>query len=104
MNQDHREFMNLRRLPGSITAEQAALLLGIPVTCIAVLIGKGFVKPLGKNVAPNAPKRFASAAIITLTQNPEEMHKMQHLLSSYWRQRNGKQNSKTSGTGKSGEN
>ena len=100
MNQDHREFMNLHRLPGAITAEQAALLLGIPVTCIAVLIGKGFVKPLGKNVAPNSPKRFSSAAIVMLTQNPEDMHKMQHLISSHWRERNGK----PSTTGKPSKN
>ena len=89
MNNDHREFLNLRRLPGSIDAAQTALLLGVPSTSITILISKGFLKPLGKNVAPNAPKRFSSAAIIALVQNPDEMHRMQHHISSHWRERNG---------------
>ena len=104
MNQDHREFMNLRRLPGSIDAEQTALLLGIPSTSITILINKGFLKPLGKNVAANAPKRFSCAAIIVLVQNPEEMHRMQHHISSHWRERNGTPTGKHFGSAKPGTN
>ena len=89
MNNDHRELLNLRRLPGSIDAEQTAVLLGIPVTCIAILVKKGFLKPLGKTVAHNAPRRFASAAVVELMQDAEQMHKMQHHISSHWRERNG---------------
>ena len=96
MNNDHREFLNLRRLPGSIDAEHTAMLLGIPATSITILVNKGFLKPLGKNVAPNAPKRFASAAITALAQNPDEMHKMQHHISSHWRERNGAPTGKNS--------
>ena len=43
MNPEHREFLNLRRLPGSISAEQAAILLGIVETNIPVLVSKGFL-------------------------------------------------------------
>ncbi len=89
MNNDHREFLNLRRLPGSIDAEQTAILLGIPVTCIAILVKKGFLKPLGKAIAHNAPRKFASADVIELMQNADQMHKMQHYISSHWRERNG---------------
>ena len=98
MNNEHREFLNLRRLPGSIDTEQTAMLLGIPTSAISILVSKGFLKPLGKNIAPNAPRRFASAAIIMLTQNSEEMHKMQHFISSHWRERNGTQTCKPFGS------
>lgn len=93
MNNDHRELLNLRRLPGSIDAEQTAVLLGIPITCIAILVKKGFLKPLGKTVAHNAPRKFASVAVVELMQDAEQMHKMQHFISSHWRERNGTRSS-----------
>ncbi len=96
--------MNMRRLPGSIDAEQTALLLGVPTTAIPILVAKGFLKPLGKHIARNAPRRFSSAAIIALTQNPEEMHKMQHLISSHWRERNGTATGKSFQSVKVGRN
>ena len=89
MNDEHIEFLNLRRLPATIDAGQTAILLGISEANVTILVSKGFLKPLGKNLAANAPKWFSSAAIEALARKPEEMSRMHQLVSSYWRTRNG---------------
>ena len=89
MNNEHREFLNLLRLPGTIDAEQAAILLGINEANIVILVNKSFLKPLGKDLAANSAKRFSSVEIEELARNPQQMNRMHHLISSYWRTRNG---------------
>lgn len=88
MNNDYKEFLNLRRLPGTLDAEQAAILLGVNETSIPILVAKSFLKPLGKLLAANAPKRFSSAAVEALARDPEAMSRMHQLISSRWRSRN----------------
>ena len=88
MNNDHKEFLNLRRLPGTLDTEQAAILLGVNETSIPILVAKGFLKPLGKTLAANAPRRFSSATIEVLARDPEAMSRMHQLISSHWRSRN----------------
>ena len=51
MNNEHREFLNLRRLPGAIDAAQAAILLGVNDANITILVARGFLKPFGKQLA-----------------------------------------------------
>lgn len=104
MNNEHREFLNLRRLPASVDAEQTAILLGINEGSVAILVHKLFLKPLGKNLAANAPKWFSSATIEALARNPEEMSRMHHLISSYWRIRNGTPTRNAAGAAKPARN
>ena len=98
MNNDHKEFLNLRRLPGTLDAEQAAILLGVNETSIPILVAKSFLKPLGKILAANAPKRFSSAAVEALTRDPEAMSRMHQLISSHWRSRNASRSQDGQGT------
>lgn len=100
MNDKHVEFLNLRRLPATIDAGQTAILLGISEATITILINKDFLKPLGKNVAANAPKWFSSAAIEALARNPEEMSRLHHVVSSHWRTRNGTPSRNSTGAAK----
>lgn len=88
MNNEHRDFLNLRRLPATVDAAQTAILLGINDTNIAILVSKGFLKPLGKPIAANAPKKFSSTAIEALARDPEAMHRMHQMIGSHWRTRN----------------
>ena len=90
MNNEHREFLNLRRLPATLDAAQTAILLGINDANIPILVAKGFLKPLGKPVAANAPKKFSSTTIEALARDPEAMHRMRQMIGSHWRTRNGK--------------
>ena len=89
MDPEHRHFLNLMRLPGSISAEQAAILFGIPTACIPVLVSKSFIKPLGRTIAPNAPRRFSSVDIVKLASDPKQMDRMQNILTTHNRHRNG---------------
>ena len=89
MKQAQQDFLNLARLPGTIDAQQAGYLLGIAPAHVSILVSKGFLHPLGRSLAPNAPRRFSSVAICKLASDPHEMDKMHQILSSYWRVRNG---------------
>ena len=104
MNNEHKEFLNLLRLPGTIDAGQTAILLGITEANIAILVNRLFLKPLGKNLAANAPKRFSSATIEALARNPEEMSRMHHVISSHWRARNSTPLRGNTGAAKPGRN
>ena len=88
MNPEHERFLNLVRLPATIDAEQAAILLGVAPGNIAVLVAKKHLKPLGRNLSANAPRRFASVTIERLARDPEELDRMQQILSQHWRNRN----------------
>ena len=89
MKKEHESFLNLRRLPATIDAEQTAILLNISMDSVTILAAKEFLEPLGKPLAANAPRRFASVEIERIAHDVEELNKMQRILSLYWRSRNG---------------
>lgn len=61
------EFLNLRRLPGRLTAQQAGWVLGYDEAPIRVLVTSGLLKPLaGTDTGSLA---FSSRAIMSLTQD-----------------------------------
>ena len=87
MNSDRSQFLNLRRLPGRLTAEQAAWLLGLSLADIPILMGAGLLKPLGKPAA-NAPRYFARNGIEELAADGAWLDKASAALARYWRSRN----------------
>ena len=89
MNKDQQDFLNLARLPGTIDAAQTGYLLGILPIHVSVLVSKGFLRPLGRSLARNAPLRFSSEIICKEASDPVKMDKMQQVLTAYWRNRNG---------------
>ena len=95
MNPDHERFLNLTRLPATIDAEQAAILLGVASAGIMVLVANKFLKPLGRNLAANAPRRFASVTIEGLARDPEQLDRMQRILTQHWRSRNKAKNAES---------
>ena len=97
MNPEHREFLNLRRLPGSISAEQAAILLGVAEPNIPVLVSKGFLRPLASPLSANAPRRFSSTVVEKLAGDAAEMNRMQQILTKHHRSRNGTDIRRTAG-------
>ncbi len=89
MDKEHQAFLNLLRLPGSIAPEEVAVLLGVSVESVTILVKCSFLVPLGRPLAPNAPRRFASVEIEGLTRDVERMNRMHQVLTKYWRTRNG---------------
>ena len=55
---------------------------------IPVLVSKSFLRPLGRGVAQNAPKRFSSVTIMELAADPKQMDRMQQILTAHHRSRN----------------
>lgn len=87
MNPDLERFLNLRHLPASVTAEQAAGYLGISPHEIPVIVAKGLLKPLG-HPAPNAPKFFLMATLEDLRRDEKWFGKMRDAIREYWRYKN----------------
>lgn len=88
-------LLSLRRLPGRLTSEQTAVLLGVSPADITILMAAKFLVPLGRNLAANSPKYFSSAQIEQLMGDPEVMGQMQTALTKHWRQRNCGRQAKT---------
>ena len=103
MNQEHQNFLNLVRLPATIDAEQAGILLGISTVHVSILVKKRFLRPLGQGLALNAQRKFSSAAILKLGADPDEMNRMQQVLSAYWRCRNDTDSPRTNSSSKRNE-
>jgi hypothetical protein len=87
MNPDLERFLNLRHLPASISAEQAAGYLGISPHEIPILVAKGLIKPLG-HPAPNGPKHFLTATLKDLDRDEKWHGKVRDALQEYWRHKN----------------
>ena len=80
-------LLTLRRLPGVLYGNQAAIVLGVPDHDMTILVAAKIVHPLGKP-ARNAPKRFAAAAIIALAENPERLNTAIAVITRYWQKKN----------------
>jgi hypothetical protein len=79
--------LNLLRLPGRLTQEQAAAILGVQYHDIPTLIRAGLLEPLGKP-APNAQKYFASRVVEQLSANPDWLNKATRIIARYWQGKN----------------
>ncbi len=79
-------LLNCRRLPARLDVAQTAALLNFGEHDIRHLNGIGLLAALGKP-APNAPKYFAAAEIIALSQNREWLEKATKAISAHWRKK-----------------
>lgn len=94
MNPDMERFLNLRHLPATITAEQAAGYLGISPQEMPILVSKGLVKPLG-HPAPNSPKHFLTATLKDLDRDEKWHGKVRDAIGEYWRHKNARKQDST---------
>ena len=87
MQQDIERFLNLRHLPASCSAAQAAGFLGISPHEVPILLAKGLLKPLG-HPAPNAPKSFLTAKLEELAHDEKWFGKARDAISEHWYYKN----------------
>ncbi len=80
-------FLNLRRLPATIHAEEVGWLLGMSFQEVSILVSKKCIKPLG-NPAVNARKRFSCLATLSLGEDEKWKNDALKVLAAYWRERN----------------
>jgi len=90
-SQDRYHFLNLRRLPARLTAEEAGWLLGFAPEELAILTPKGLLTPLGKPVQ-NARKWHAATTILALANDQAWLNKATNMIALHWRARNTKHN------------
>ncbi len=94
MNPQRLQFLNLRNLPGRLTAEEAAWFLGFQRHAISILISAGLLKPLGQP-ASNAEKYFATTTLWELKQDTNWLFRASKEIMQHWRIKNaGKKTSK----------
>jgi len=86
-NRDHLTFMNMRRLPGSLTEAQTAALLGFKRDQIPILIARKFLIPLGQP-ARNGEKLFARVRVLANAENEQWLSRAKEAISEYWRLKN----------------
>jgi hypothetical protein len=80
-------ILKIRRLPGRITSEQTAVLLGFQPHDIQTLTRARLLKSLGALV-PNAPKYFAACEIEALAADADWLHKATRAVSRHWKVKN----------------
>jgi hypothetical protein len=89
MKAEAQQFLNLHRLPGRITAEEASCLLGVQKENIPILIAAKLLKPLGgKDISVNAPKMFASFEVEPLARDVMLLQKAHDLITRFNRTKN----------------
>ena len=82
-----KELLNVRRLPGRLTAPQTAALLNCGEHDIPVLVAMGLLKQLGYP-PPNAVKYFAPTEVLELAGDSERMGRICDALREHWREKN----------------
>lgn len=88
MRDDHYRFLALASaVPGRLTAEQTAWLIGCQPHDVPVLVASRLLKPLGSPAA-NASKYFAAVDILELARDRAWLSKATSTLSAHWRTKN----------------
>lgn len=87
MQQDIERFLNLRHLPASCSAAEAAGFLGISPHEIPILLARGLLKPIG-HPAPNAPKSFMTSKLEELGRDEKWFGKAKDAISEHWHYKN----------------
>ena len=80
-------LLNQARLPGRLTMEQAAVLLGFQGHDIPVLVRCKLLKPLG-NPVPSAPKFFSAADVEQCSRDSNWLDRATKSLSRHWQEKN----------------
>jgi len=84
----------VKDLPARLLAGQVAKLLNCSTDDVAILVGSGKLRALGKP-KPNAVKFFSSIELITLLADPDWLDDATKTISQYWRRKNARRHGLT---------
>jgi len=88
MPKEQVELLNLRRLPGRLSAQQVAWITGIPEYGLPFLVKAGLLKRLGPASKTHTVAWFSSAAVLRLIDDEQAMSKATALLVEVTREKN----------------
>ena len=86
-NSERHQFISVAGLPGRLTAQEAAWVLGFSDHDIPVLVTYRLLKPLG-NPPPNGVKYFAAVEIAELARDRQWLAKATNAIHQYWHTKN----------------
>jgi hypothetical protein len=87
-NQSERQhFISIAGLPGRLTTQEAAWMLGFSAHDVPVLVSHRMLKPLG-NPPPNGGRYYSLAELETFRLNPKWLDKASAVLVKHWKTRN----------------
>lgn len=86
MNQEQKDFLNLRHFPGVLSREQVAWRLGLNVAEIDILLAAGKLTPLGKP-KKNSKKVFANSDVERCLDSDFLAH-AQKCIANFWEKKN----------------
>ena len=84
----HTNVLNQLRLPARLDSQAAAALLGIPEHALPILAKRKLLVPLGKNLAPNAPRYYATCLLEELARDKDWLDRVCTALVEHWRHKN----------------
>jgi hypothetical protein len=87
MSPEQTTLLSLLRLPGRLTADQTAWVLGFDSTAVPVLVAAKLLKPLGRPPA-TGHKYYATCEIERLRNDPEWLAKASDALVRHWKRKN----------------
>jgi hypothetical protein len=86
----------VKDIPGRLQAAQVAKPLNCTTDDVAVLVGGGNLRPLGRP-KPNAVKYFSTIELITLLADREWLDEATKTIGLYWRRKNARRQGLTPG-------
>lgn len=87
MNSQQLQFLNLRKLPARLNAEDVACLLGFGTHDIPLLVAAGLLKPLGRPPV-NGVKHFAAVIVEGCRNDVKWLAQASDCTVKYWRGKN----------------
>ena len=87
MHPERQQFLNLRRAPARLNAEEAAWFLGFLPHEIPVLMSAKLLKPLGTPAA-NGCKYFPATDLESLRDDPKWLAQASNAIVRHWRDKN----------------
>jgi hypothetical protein len=87
MNTDRYEFLKLARLPGRLTSQETAYILGFAQHDISVLVAHRLLKALG-NPPPNGGRYFSSVEVENCRCDTKWLDKASGLMVKHWKTKN----------------
>jgi hypothetical protein len=94
MNPQREQFLNLKVIPGRLTADEAGWFLGFSAHEIPILIANGLLEPLGRPPT-NGPKYFATATLTELHRDAAWLASASDAIVKHWRYQNARKTDAT---------
>src|SRR5881392_1684998 len=82
-----KTILKLSHFPGRFSIEEAGEVLGFAAHEISILVRRKMIPVLGRPLAPNSRRWFASKVVLQLANDVDWLDKATRTVSRYWKER-----------------